>query len=843
MTSIKQWAIIFLLPLTCNISYSQYVYDLVPYLDGRLYGFADLSGNVVIKPDFEEVKPFDSLGFADVVHYGLHGKINRKGEWAVPPMANNYKLTQVKNYNGKETVDVPGVFWATVYNNDRMCLFDTKKKGPNNNVFYKHHRGLKYLNKDLSRYFTYEIFEYGLKKVVFKDSSTNLMRTDGSFFYSTNQYNVDVINENLIVKAIDPSFFQFYDYKDNLVVKDTFTRMSVQGEGKYLLVNKSQNDYFGSIYILDKNGKKVIDKAFYKVTYLFDDLFFVSDGNGNRIINTKEKIIADNLGDEIQTACKKYFATSVRDSLFLFDKTGRQLLALKQGYLGFGYQYNYFIISSGNNYFLYNDDLKLIFKKEGRIFYVTPLSENSDELIISEEDSEYKTIIKTNGTIVLQNEGEIIYMPAHKAYFIRSKSRKGVFSSGKGWIYPLAYQRMAFEHMEKALYITKNKLIYRIQPDFKEVEFMKDSNDEVYTILEGDKSLFIYPDGEIITCPASSKIRPLIVVGSNERKLFYDQSDKSKIYDSTFTNILPDGFYLNKGDRFVLLKNKKTGFFVTDGNRIGLTNSKGHWLIPPLVGQRIRNQDFGFFSVQTQNKIVLYNQDYKPLPVAEGQRINVIDENLLALGSYDESGYQSFLVCDRHLNPLSDVKFHSYNYQKSVFVRYTTENGQKKTCFYNKNFSPDTCLQYTNVAFMNDSSGRFIVYDGKWHGVMDAGKKLIAPLKFKTIEYKEPFYFLQESEDKTLLLTEENEIKDLQCRMESVMYDEESKNYLLRNYDNGQNVMIDRKGSILSRFTGDYELLKKDDYYYFKDMLKGMDERYKSYYVNKWTGVVYRSGK
>ncbi|MBK6362581.1 MAG: hypothetical protein IPF52_03435 [Saprospiraceae bacterium] len=41
--------------------------------------------------------------------------------------------------------------------------------------------------------------------------------------------------------------------------------------------------------------------------------------------------------------------------------------------------------------------------------------------------------------------------------------------------------------MEKALYITKNKLIYRIQPDFKEVEFMKDSNDEVYTILEGDK--------------------------------------------------------------------------------------------------------------------------------------------------------------------------------------------------------------------------------------------------------------------------------------------------------------------------------------------------------------------
>ena len=136
-----------LLTLYCAINgmislQAQYTYDLVPYLDGRLYGYANLEGKVVFKPDFEEVKPFDSLGFAEVVHYGLKGKINRKGEWAIPPMANNYTLKQVKNYNGKEAVDVAGLYWVTVYNNDRMTLFNSKKQGSNIDIFYKHHRGL-----------------------------------------------------------------------------------------------------------------------------------------------------------------------------------------------------------------------------------------------------------------------------------------------------------------------------------------------------------------------------------------------------------------------------------------------------------------------------------------------------------------------------------------------------------------------------------------------------------------------------------------------------------------------------------------------------------------------------
>jgi hypothetical protein len=835
-----------LLTLYCTISgmislQAQYMYDLVPYLDGRLYGYADLEGKVVIKPDFEEVKRFDSLGFADVVHYGLKGKINRKGEWAIPPMANNYTLTQVKNFDGKETVEVPGLYWVTVYNNDRMTLFNTKNYGPNNNIFYKHHRGLSYVRKDLSRYFTYETFEYGLKKVVFKDSSTNLLKLDGTFYYSKNQYNVDVLNEKLVVKALNPLTFQLYDYKDNLVNVDTFFKISVVADGKYLIASKSQYEYHGNEYILNNEGKKIITKSFYKVRYLFDDLFFVSDYEGNRIINSNAEVINVECGDEIQTACGKYLATSIRDTLFMFDIKGKNLLKRKGAYLGFGFNKNYFILTEKSNSFLYNDDVIKIFEKQGGNIYVQPGLESSDELLLSEEGSQFKTLIKTNGKVLLEIKGEIIAMPFNNTYFIRSGSKNGVFSSEKGWVYPLSYQKLEYDQTGKVLYLSKNKTTYTLDGQFREKKHTSDFYKEVYTISDMDSLFFIYPNGDIVSCSAAIKVRPLMVEGTSDRKLFYANSDKSLVYDSTFANIVPAGFYSEKRNPFVVLKNNKIGICVTNGSLIGLIDSKGKWLISPVTGQKIENKEFGFLSLQNQHISVLYNQNYEPLVVPDGQRLTILDKNRLISSQY-QNGYQVFQVCDHNMKPLAQEWFSNSNYQNTVFIKMTTENGQKKTCFFKEDFRPDTCLHYIVETYIKDSIGRMIVFANDRYGIIDADKNLVAPVKYKNIEYREPFYFLHESDEKTFLLTEDNVLVDLQTRMGSVMYDEESKNYLLRNYDNGQNIMIDRKGSILSRFTGDYELLKKDDYYYFKDMLKGMDERYKPYYVNKWTGVVYRKG-
>lgn len=834
-----------LLTLYCAINgmislQAQYTYDLVPYLDGRLYGYANLEGKVVFKPDFEEVKPFDSLGFAEVVHYGLKGKINRKGEWGIPPMANNYTLKQVKNYNGKETVDVAGLYWVTVYNNDRMTLFNSKKQGSNIDIFYKHHRGLGYVYKDLSRYFTYETFEYGLKKVVFKDSSTNLLKLDGTFYYSKNQYNVDVLNEKLVVKALNPLSFQLYDYKDNLVNMDTFFKISVVTDGKYLIASKSQFENSDIVVILNNEGKKIMNKTFNKVRYLFDDLFFVSDFDGNRVINSKDEVIRNQCGFEVQTACGKYLATSDMDTLFLFDKKGNILLTRKGANLGFGFNKNYFILTEKSNSFLYNDDVKKIYEKQGGNIYVQPGLESSDVLLLSEEGSQFKTLIKTNGKVLLEIKGEIISMPFYNTYFIRSGSKNGVFSSEKGWVYPLSYQKLEYDQTGKVLYLSKNKTTYILDGQFQEKKHTSNFYNDVFTISDMDSLFFIYPNGDIVSCSAAKKVRPLILEGTTERKLFYDNSDKSMVYDSTFVNIVPAGFYLEKRNRFVLIKNKKVGISVTNGYLIGLIDSKGNWLIHPVVGQKIENKDYGFISLQNQNNWILYNQDFTPLVVPQGQRLVVLDNNRLALYSYDISGHQVFQVCNHQMEPLSQEWFSNSNYQKTIFIKKTTENGQKMTCFFKEDFRPDTCLNYSVEIFSYDSTGRMIVYANERYGVIDANKNLIVPVKYKNIVYRAPFYFLQESDDKTFLLTDDNLVIDLQSSMETVMHDKESKNYLLHNFKDGQNIMVDRKGSILSRFTGDYELLKKDDYYYFKDMLKGMDKEYKTYYVHKYTGVVYK---
>ncbi len=148
--------------------------------------------------------------------------------------------------------------------------------------------------------------------------------------------------EKLEVKCLNPLSFQLCDYKDNLVNMDTFFKISVVTDGKYLIASKSQFENSDIVVILNNEGKKIMNKTFNKVRYLFDDLFFVSDFDGNRVINSKDEVIRNQCGFEVQTACGKYLATSDMDTLFLFDKKGNILLTRKGANLGFGFNKNYF---------------------------------------------------------------------------------------------------------------------------------------------------------------------------------------------------------------------------------------------------------------------------------------------------------------------------------------------------------------------------------------------------------------------------------------------------------------------------------------------------------------------
>lgn len=820
---------------------AQFSYDLVPYLDGRLYGFADIKGNVVIKPDFEKVSPFDTLGFAEVEHYGLKGKINRKGEWAIPPIANNYKLTPVKNFNGQNMEEVKGAYWVTEYNQKRMTYFNEYRTGSNKDIYSSSHRGLRYLRKENYRHFTDEIFEYGMKKVVFKDSSTNLLKIDGTYFYNKNQYDVEIVNEHLVAKAINPTTFQIFDYQDQLMNSDTFTRIAIENGGKYLIASKGEYEYFLQSVVLDKKGEKLIDGTFNKVRYLLDDLFFVADRNGNRVIDEKGKVIIKACGEEVIPACEKYVGTNRNDSLFLFTKKGELVLALKGGELKYGNTKNYFIVTTKDQQLLYNNNAEIIFKLDGGRFYVQPGLDIAGELILSQEGGEIKSLFSTKGKKIFEVEGEITPMFSHQAYFVRSKAKVGIYSPSKGWVYPLAYQRLSYSYGDRILYKNKNGKNYLVDFEFMEIEKEKATHDYVMTFNEKDSLHMVYPNGEMVSVPASYNIRPLSVEGSDDERLYWsNKNDKSVLLNSRFANILPQGFQVHISNEYTILQNKKVGIWVSDGSRIGLINSKGKWLIEPMIAQRFREKEHGIYMIQNQNKIVYFNKNFKEIPLNEGQNLNILDDKLVAL--YDRNlDHRLFNVCDHELNMLSEITFSGCNYQKNIFLKKIDENGVKKTCFYNSSFQLDTCLSFQHIEFTHDSQGRMIVYSNERYGVMDADKKLIIPLSYKIIEYKSPFYFLHDDNGNTSLLTENNEIKNLDCKMEYPELDKESGYYFLRNYGERKYMFVDKNAKIISRLEGDLELMEKDNYYFFKEMLLSRDSNYKPFYVHKYSGVVYRN--
>ena len=820
----------------------QYRYDLVPYLDGRLYGFADLKGNVVIQPDYEKVKLFDSLGFADVVHYGLKAKINRNGEWAIPPMANNYTLAQVKNFDGNQTKDIPGLYWVYSYNHERITIFNTKSNAANNSIFYNHQRGLQKLYKGVSKEFTNEIFEYGLKKVVFKDSSTNLLRLDGTYFYKDNQYNVDVISDRLIVKAYNPDQFGLYDYKDNLILPDTFIKMSVIANGKYFTAttNLSSSKHRENIFILNRDGKKVFQKSFAKVTYLFEDFFHVIDSEGNKIINEKGDVIITRYGTEIQPVYKKYIATKYKDTLFLLDKGLQPVLSIKGGELIYGFNRDYFLIREKNRTYLYNKDAKKIFESESSNLFIEPGLENSDEFILSEDRKDTKTLIDINGKILFTFRGNIATLNRHKAYLCSHIGKSGIYNLEKGWIFPFTFNRIEHDNATNDLFITKNNNRYQIDEKFNIKKIKENAYQGVRTLTTIDSIFFIYPDDVVLSCHNSLEIQAIHNEKINGAKLFITKSTKKLILDSTFTNIIPTDYFLSKSNEFVNLNNGKLGICVTNDTLVGLIDNKGNWLISPSKGKQIINSDFGFIKFEKHKHYDLYDNNLKYLKIKPNQMVNVIDSERLVLVMYEKFKPNTFLICDRNLNPLSEIQFENYNYKKNIFINSKFENGQRWTCFYNYNFSLDTCLSYDAVSFPYDSEGRITVKNNEGYGIMADDYTLIVPNKYTKIEFKNPFFFLQGSDEKTSLLTKENKIIDLPFKIESITFDEEGQNYQLGNSNNDQSMMVDKKGNVLARFNINCELIRKDDYNYFKDMMIGKDKDNKFFYVNKYTSVVYK---
>jgi len=593
----KKFTNFFLFSFIClKVMIAQEVKILVPYLDDKLYGFSDLDGNIVIKPDFEEVRPFDSLGFADVTHYGLKGKINKKGEWSIPPMGSAYSLNTVSNFDGEKMNPVPHLFYVTSSQNGLISIFNTQKKSSPSLKYYTHHRGLKRMYRNFMRFLEFQNFEYGLKKVIFKDSSTNLMKLDGSYFYENNQYDVDVVNDLIIAKAYDRYYFGLFDYKDNSISTDTFTGLTISENDEYIIASTGLYEYNYKYFILDKKGQKILHQSFNKIRHLFEDLFYVNDNNTFNVINKKGEVIIPNCGNVVNKISNKYIIIESKDTLQILNKFGKKMLSIKDGKFIFDYERNFFRIKVGNVTAIYNNDLKKLYENDGDGIYVENGYLNSDECIVSESFNRISNLLSKDGEILLTTDGKIIGMATYESYLVYQNYKTGVFSPKEGWVFPLSYDQMEFDHKTSSLYITKDSFIYLVDNNFKIQKIRKDIYTSIREIFTKDSLIFYFPNGKLFkTKNDGRRMTYFETKPGMDPILFIAKGVNSEVLDTNFNNILPDGYYLKPSRSYINIKNNTYGLVVTNGTSIGMVDTKGQLLIPPTIAIDIHKIELGYY--------------------------------------------------------------------------------------------------------------------------------------------------------------------------------------------------------------------------------------------------------
>jgi len=813
---------------------------LVPYLDDKLYGFSDLEGNVVIKPDFEEVRPFDSLGFADVTNYGLKGKINKKGEWAIPPMGRGYTLKDISNFDGKKMTNVPHLFYVESSQNDLFSIFNTQSKSSPSLKYYKHNRGLKRMYRNFMRFLETQNFEYGLKKVIFKDSSTNLMKLDGSYFYEKNQYDVDVVNDILIAKAYDRFYFGLFDYSDNSISTDTFAGLRISENDEYIIASTGLYEYDYKYFILDRKGQKILPNPFQKVKHLFEDLFYVNNKSIHNVINQKGEVIIPDCDTNVNSICQKYIVQLYKDTLQIINKKGKVMLSIKDGQIPIDIYTKFFRVKVGNITSIYNIDLVKLYEFEGDDIYVQNGYTNSDECIVSESYNRKSNLVSKDGEILLTTDGKIEGMATYEAYLVVQNYKTGVFSSKKGWVFPLSYDQIEFDYKTSSLYITKDSFIYSVDKNFKIQKVQKDIYTSIREIFTKDSLIFYFPNGkQFKTKNDGRRISYFETKPKMDQILFVVRGDNSQVLDTNFNNILPDGYYLNPSRSYINIKNNIYGLVVANGTLIGMVDTKGQWLIPPTIAIDIHKIELGYYLLSNQYSSVLYDNNFKQITVQPYSKVNFLDSDRVGIIVGDYLKPNSFEVYDNNMNKLSDLKFDGYSISLKKYFKYEIENDEKMVCFYRYDFSLDTCLAYDYILIPEDQTQRIIVRRNSLFGVLSHDYKLIVPYLYNNILIKEPFLVLQDYLDNTSLLSKSNKIVSLDSKFESIVQDEDSENYILQNYTTRQNRIVNRDGEIISSFIGDFESKRKGDYNYFKDMMIGY-QNYKYYYVNKNTGVIYK---
>ncbi len=593
--------------------------ELIPYLDGLQYGYADISGHVVVTPQFDDGLFFDSDGVANVRKGSKWSLINQEGKILFPFDA-KYPLQLGKVYNTHTTYLLSYTHGGEVLNDLRMLVVSmdtfillnrkTWKVSPIFNrdlAFRSRYSGI---GPETAVTFNWSVFVGRISDTAYQVIDKNL----NCIFSSSSQPIIK--NDSLLTIGYDDQSL-IYNYKSHQQTIIPFPNIEDIIKGKYCIVSDQMDpkpqgrisNIRRKAMLTDIKGNSLYSRTYDNLAYKLGSLLIATSNDTFYLLDFQGVRKGRETYKALYFEAKYYYAAQLfNNKWILLDSLGRRALPSNYNHIGYSENGQFFSATVNQQTFLFDSTLKVIVSHNASYIYKTS---SPDLFVFGLADKE--GLLNSQGKVVIEPKYDQSY-PTYQSKFIQisNQGKKGLLRlDGSIFIEPSYDEINENENDGYSLYFCKQGDFYSCFDERGNLlaDSLSSTFSRAYKGLSWiymDSLFYFYNSSGKLIYDSIKNFSTEIVSRDSTLLMVLWTNTKSYLLNAEGNSIIPDGMQQVSGD---FQSNPQIGLFtVSSSDKEGVINHHSKWIIP-LHKQTIQFVTPFLIGLKRGSKTYLYRSD------------------------------------------------------------------------------------------------------------------------------------------------------------------------------------------------------------------------------------------
>jgi len=577
-----------------SINYAQ---ELIPFLQGNLYGFSDADGKLVVPADYDEVSLFNEHDFAHVRKGDKWSIINSFGLELLPlelekpfqlePVRNSEEINSIIHSYRRGGIAIPNL-WQVKSDYYSARLVDLNKWTISEKYSREKDRELSGIANPFTIQYRYGIF---------------IGRVNNNLFHVLDKQGNILLETQTLPKMLNNKYLTYqrdggcvlYNYQTHKETFYNFSSIEKIINDKYLLT--------GAKGLINLKGRSKIKPGYKSLKNYYGQILIACRDSTCVCLNTKGHLLTKDVYRKIWPLENGYYSAQQRDLKWIvLDSLCRPKTQRSYDEIKFHNHEKYFTYIAGEHVGILDSAL-------------TPEIEVIADGLFRTETEYFYYVQKAGKTgIVHSRKGEII--PAlyskcdlryNKYFVLEFDSKKGLADSTGRILFPPIYEDFVVEKVNGIItfHPKLNGLYATYDENLKQVHDSVSDNVYPYHV-----EFYKLTDWHGVTSRPEDDQIGEVVIDSDSSLLFVVE------LDSTYHVFFTDGQEL--GSDSISIKRQiypyGTGLFIASyKNKLGMINHTGKWLIAP---------DYDDFEYFEENPIIARQGKLYHLFSMDGSRIS-----------------------------------------------------------------------------------------------------------------------------------------------------------------------------------------------------------------------------